>query len=94
MLHASGAERAEAILVCVDKQEAADKIVELAKAVFPHAKLYVRACDRGHALRLISSGVDDQSREVLEFAYVFGRKVLVDLRVDEDEIDDILPDVR
>lgn len=94
VLRASGAERAEAILVCADKQEAADKIVALAKSEFPHAKLYVCACDRGHALRLISSGVDDQSREVLESAFVFGQKVLVDLRVDEDEVDDILPDVR
>jgi len=94
VLRASGAERAEAILVCVDKQEAADKIVELAKSEFPHAKLYVRAFDRGHALRLISAGVDYQLREVLESAFVFGRKVLVDLGVEEDEADDIIRDVR
>lgn len=94
VLRASGAERAEAILVCVDKQEAADKIVELAKAEFPHAKLYVRAYDRGHALRLINAGVDYQLRELLESAFVFGRKVLVDLGVEEDEADEIIEDVR
>jgi len=94
VLRASGAERAEAILVCVDKQEAADNIVELARSEFPHAKLYVRAFDRGHALRLINAGVDYQLREVLESALVFGRKVLVDLGVDEDEADEILRDVR
>lgn len=94
VLRASGAERAEAILICVDKQESADKIVELAKAEFPHAKLYVRAYDRGHALRLINAGVDYQLRELLESAFVFGRKVLIDLGVEEDEADEILSDVR
>jgi glutathione-regulated potassium-efflux system protein KefB len=94
VLRASGAETAEAILVCVDKQEQADKIVELAKAEFPHAKLYVRAFDRGHALRLINAGVEYQLREVLESAIVFGRKVLVDLGVEEDEADEIIQEVR
>ncbi len=93
-LRASGAETAEAILVCVDKQEVADKIVELAKAEFPHAKLFVRAFDRGHAIRLINAGVDYQLREVLESALVFGRQVLVDLGVDEAEADEIMLDVR
>lgn len=40
VLRASGAATAEAILVCVDKQEAADKIVELVKSEFPHAKIF------------------------------------------------------
>ena len=74
VLRASGAGTAEAILVCVDKQEAADKIVELVKSEFPHAKLFVRAFDRGHALRLINAGVDYQLRETLESALVFGRQ--------------------
>jgi len=94
VLRASGAETAEAILVCVDKQEAADKIVELVKAEFPHAKLFVRAFDRGHALRLINAGVDYQLREVLESAIVFGRRVLIDLGVEEAEADEIILDVR
>lgn len=93
-LRASGAGTAEAILVCVDKQEVADRIVELAKAEFPHAKLFVRAFDRGHAIRLINAGVDYQLREVLESALVFGRQVLVKLGVDEAEADEILLDVR
>lgn len=93
-LRASGAETAEAILVCVDKQEVADRIVELAKAEFPHAKLFVRAFDRGHAIRLINAGVDFQLREVLESAIVFGRRVLIDLGVDEAEADEIILDVR
>ena len=65
VLRASGAATAEAILVCVEKQEVADRIVELAKADSRIAKLFVRAFDRGHALRLINAGVDYQLREVL-----------------------------
>lgn len=94
VMRASGAATAEAILVCVDKQEAADKIVELVKSEFPHAKLFVRAFDRGHALRLIKAGVDYQLRETLESALVFSQRVLVDLGVDEAEADELVLDVR
>jgi glutathione-regulated potassium-efflux system protein KefB len=94
VLRASGAETAEAILVCVEKPDVADRIVELAKAEFPHAKLFVRAFDRGHALRLINAGVDYQLRETLESALVFGRRVLIDLGIDEAEADEVILDVR
>ncbi len=94
VLRASGAATAEAVLVCVDKQEAADKVVELVKSEFPHAKLFVRAFDRGHALRLINAGVEYQLRETLESALVFGRQVLVNLGVDTSEADELVLDVR
>jgi glutathione-regulated potassium-efflux system protein KefB len=94
VLRASGAATAEAILVCVEKQEVADKIVELVKSEFPHAKLFVRAFDRGHALRLIKAGVDYQLRETLESALVFSQRVLVDLGVDEAEAGELVLDVR
>src|SRR5690606_14715420 len=48
VLRTSGAGSAEAILVCVDTAETANRIVELANAEFPLAKLYVRAYDRTH----------------------------------------------
>ncbi len=94
VLRASGATHAEAILVCVEKAEVADKIVELCKSEFPHAKLFVRAFDRGHALRLINAGVEYQLRETLESALVFGRKVITELGVAEEEADEIMLDVR
>jgi glutathione-regulated potassium-efflux system protein KefB len=94
VLHASGAGRAEAICVCVDKPEAADRIVALVKSEFPHAKLYVRAFDRGHVLRLIQAGVDYQIRETFESALAFGRAVLVDMGVSEIEAAETIEDVR
>lgn len=94
VLRTSGAAEAEAILVCVDKPEAADRIVELCKAEFPLTKLYVRAFDRGHALRLIHAGVDFQIRETFESALVFGHEVLTGLGFDDEEAGEAIEDVR
>ncbi|MGQ3073907.1 MAG: monovalent cation:proton antiporter-2 (CPA2) family protein [Ferrovibrionaceae bacterium] len=94
VLHASGAAQAQAILVCVDKPEAADHIVDLCKAEFPLAKLYVRSFDRGHSLRLIQAGVDYQIRETFESALVFSREVLTGLGIDADEAQSTIEDVR
>lgn len=94
VLHASGAHHAEAILVCVDKPETADRIVELCRSEFPQARLFVRAYDRGHSLRLIKAGVEYQLRETLESAFVFGRQVLIGLGFDEQEADEVMEDVR
>lgn len=94
VLRASGAARAEAILVCVDKPEVADKIVALAKAEFPQARLYVRAFDRGHVLRLAQAGVDYQIRETMESALAFSAAVLRGFNVNDIEIADTIEDVR
>jgi len=94
VLHASGAGQAEAILVCVDKPDAADRIVELCKAEFPLAKLYVRAFDRGHARRLTQAGVDYQIRETFESALVFSQNVLLGLGFDEEVARDSIAEVR
>lgn len=94
VLEASGAAQAQAILVCVDKPEVADHIVALCKARFPLAKLYVRAFDRGHALRLIQAGVDYQIRETFESALVFSREVLAGLGFPEEEARETIEEVR
>lgn len=94
ILHASGAERAAAILVCVENRVTADKIVQIAKSEFPHAKLFVRAYDRGHSMDLIRAGVDYHIRETFESAIAFGREVLVGLGIPETEANEISVDVR
>ena len=50
VLHASGANEARIIAVCVDKKEQASLIVELVKQHFPLARVHVRAFDRIHAI--------------------------------------------
>ncbi|MFJ6024878.1 monovalent cation:proton antiporter-2 (CPA2) family protein [Brevundimonas sp. NPDC092305] len=94
VLRASGAEKAETILVCVDKPEIADRIVELVKAEFPLTKLFVRAYDRGHAIRLVQAGVEYQLRETFESALVFGYQVLIDLGFTHEEAEETITDVR
>jgi glutathione-regulated potassium-efflux system protein KefB len=94
VLRASGAGRAEAILVCVDKPEAADRIVEICKAEFPHAKLFVRAFDRGHSMRLVKAGVDYQIRELFESSLKFSGAVLRELGFSDIEIAETIEEVR
>jgi len=94
VLRASGAGRADAVLVCVDRPAAADRIVELARHEFPHAKLFVRAFDRGHALRLVEAGVEYQVRETFESALLFGERVLAGLGFEAEEVAGTLADVR
>ncbi len=93
-LRASGAAQAETILVCVDKPEVADRIVELVKSEFPLTKLFVRAYDRGHSLRLIEAGVEYHIRETFESALTFGEQVLVDLGFNADDARETIEDVR
>jgi glutathione-regulated potassium-efflux system protein KefB len=94
VLRASGAGRAEAICVCVDKPEAADRIVTLVKSEFPHAKIFARAFDRGHSLRLVAAGVDYQIRETFESALMFGGAVLRELGENEETVSETIEDVR
>jgi len=94
VLRTSGAGRADAILVCVDRPAAADRIVELARQEFPLVKLFVRSFDRGHSLRLIGAGVEYQVRETLESAFLFGGAVLEGLGFATDEVAETIEDVR
>jgi glutathione-regulated potassium-efflux system protein KefB len=94
VLRASGAATAEAILVCVEKPEVADRVVELVKSEFPHAKIFARAFDRGHALRLIAAGVDYQVRETFESAMLYGEQLLRALGFPDSVIAETMEDVR
>jgi glutathione-regulated potassium-efflux system protein KefB len=94
VLRAAGADEARAILVCVEKRDAADRIVALAKAEFPLAKLLVRSFDRGHALELVAAGVDLQIRETFESALKFGELALRELGVPENEAAETAEDIR
>ena len=94
VLRASGAADAETILICVDKPETADRIVEIAQAEFPLTKLFVRAYDRGHSMRLIKAGVEFHIRETFESALAFSEHVLVDLGFSAEEAKEAVDDAR
>ena len=84
VLRAAGAGKARVVAVCIDDRPAATRIVDLMRAEFPGAKLYVRSYDRRHALQLIAKGVSFELRETYESALAFGRKTLEALGLDAE----------
>jgi glutathione-regulated potassium-efflux system protein KefB len=94
VLHASGANRAKAILVCVDKKEVTSRIVELLKHECPLTPVLARAYDRQHAIELIRHGVDFQLRETFESALAFGAEALRVFGVEEVDIAEVAEDIR
>jgi glutathione-regulated potassium-efflux system protein KefB len=94
VLHAAGADSAEVIAICIDDREAVDRIVALAKAEFPLAKVLARSSDRGHTLALIGAGVDYEIRETFESAMKFGEAALMALGVSSEDAVETLEGVR
>lgn len=94
ILHAAGAGRAQAVLICVDKAEAILAIASLIKSEFPLVQIYARAYDRGTTIELVKLGVEYQMRETFESAVVFGENTLIGLGVDPEEAAEIAGDVR
>ena len=94
VLRAAGAAEARVICVAIDNRADAVKIVEMAKAEFPLARVFSRAYDRQHVLALLEAGVDFHMRETYESAIVFGHATLEALGIDATEADEIVEDVR
>ena len=94
ILHAAGAGRAEAVLICVDKGETAVRIAEHLRTEFPLVKVLARAFDRGVAMQLVQQGVNYQLRETFESALAFGEATLVELGTDPDTAAETIADVR
>lgn len=94
ILHAAGAGRAKAVLVCTDNQAATNRAVELMKSEFPLTPVLARAFDREHALKLVKMNVDFQMRETFESALMLGAKTLETLGQSEQEIADTIEEIR
>lgn len=94
VLRASGAQAAQVIAICINGNEAVNRIVELARSEFPQARLLARSYDREHSLALIHAGVDVQVRETFESAMKFGHAALCQLGVDKADALEIVEEVR
>jgi voltage-gated potassium channel Kch len=94
VLHASGANEARVIAICVDKKEQASLMVELVKQHFPLARIHVRAFDRIHAIDLYKKGADFLVRETFESALQFGGETLAEIIGDRAQVADAVEDVR
>ncbi len=94
ILHAAGADKAQAVLICVDKADAAVLIAEHLKANFPMVPVFARAFDRGAALKLVHAGVEFQLRETLESALTFSGEVMQFIGVPYAESAETIEEVR
>ena len=95
VLHAAGAHKACAILVCVDDKTAATRIAENARALCPQARVLVRAFDREHALELFKTGaVDYLVRETFESSMALGREAVLATGATPEEADAVMDDLR
>jgi voltage-gated potassium channel Kch len=94
VLRAAGAEKVEMICVCTDEPETIEKIAEIIHENFANARIFVRAFDRIHAVRLLKIGVDYQLRETFESAIVFGRSALEELGFEAEVAASSAQDVR
>lgn len=94
ILHAAGAERANAIIIAVDDAKASSTIAELVKHEFPLVPVLARAVDREHAVELVHAGVEFQIRETFESALWLGEHALVLLGDEPEAASDLIVDIR
>ena len=94
VLRSAGIDRAKIVLVCTQKKEITDKVVELVQADYPHTTLFVRSYDRIHSIELRNKGVDYELRETLESGLLFGRRTLEALGISEANAYEIGEDIR
>lgn len=94
VLRAAGADKACMVAVCVDKKEAATRVVELVKHEFTDVAVMARSYDRVHARELVLKGADFQIRETHAAAMLFGEQALREMEVPEPEIATIVEDIR
>ncbi|APO66587.1 glutathione-regulated potassium-efflux transporter protein KefB [Rhizobium gallicum] len=94
VLRSAGIDKAKIVVVCTQKREITDKVVDLVQAEYPHAKLFVRSYDRVHSIALRNRNVDYELRETLESGLLFGRRTLEALGVDDQDALEIGEDIR
>jgi CPA2 family monovalent cation:H+ antiporter-2 len=94
VLRSAGIDHAKIVVVCTQKREITDKIVELVQDEYPHARLFVRSYDRIHSIELRNRNVDYELRETLESGLLFGRRTLEALGVSETDAYEIGEDIR
>lgn len=83
-LRAAGAGQAKLLIITMDDDEKAQRTLEIARRHFPHLRLYCRARDRMHALKLMDMGVDGVVRETWLSSLEMAKQVLQALGDDAD----------
>ena len=85
ILRAAGLQKASVLVVALDDQEAALKLVAYARKERPDLHIISRAYDRTHVYKLYQAGADDIVREVFDSALRAGRYVLENMGLTDYE---------
>ena len=83
LLRTAGAERARLLVIAIDQEEGALRIVDLAHKHFPQLRILARASSRQHAYELLRRGVHDVYRETFGSAVDLSIGALRALGVEE-----------
>lgn len=94
VLRAAGIADAQIICIAIDDRAAVVAIVEIVRQNFPLTQVFARAYDRQHSLALMSAGANYNMRETFESALAFGRHTLSALGVADQDLDEVIDDVR
>ena len=76
LLQAAGAARAEIFVLAMDDIDASVRTAALIKKHFPHLKVFARARNRQHAIKLMDLGVRYLSRNLLTPAWTWRKNTL------------------
>ena len=94
VLEAAGIRGAKLVAVCTHEKATTDKIVDLIQAEFPCSRIFARAYDRAHTLSLREREVEYELRETVESSFIFSRKTLEALGLDQERVDAIIDETR
>ncbi len=94
VLHAAGAERADMLVVTLDKPEAAGRLVHIMREHYPHTPIYTRARDQAHLLQLNEAGASFVVSETLEASLQLGGVILRASGIASDDVDHLLGNFR
>ncbi|MFV0623548.1 cation:proton antiporter [Sphingomonas sp. ac-8] len=86
-LRRAGAEEAELVLFCMDRDQMELADLQAVKQAFPDASIFLRVFDRRSMLRLKSAPVEGYVREMLDSAVTMARRAMACVGVDDGEID-------
>jgi monovalent cation:proton antiporter-2 (CPA2) family protein len=93
ILRVAGADRAKAIFLCADDQDAVRHAAKALRWRFPHAMIFARATDRMSELELLKAGADVAIREIFESSIAMAREALNQFG-DGDAADEIIDEFR
>ncbi len=94
LLHRAGADEACAIIFCIDDRDLTAETLTPVRETFPHAKIYVRAFDRGQMIKLMPDEDLVIVREVFDASVRLAGKALRDIGMDQDSVAQIVKEFR